>query len=223
MNVFEANRQKLQTLITHFESLTTKLIDKDINKLVEDFLVSESFQRHCTKMMYNNPIAPKQKPNALTFINLKTYIERTKRNDFMSVTAWNAFKYDLQAYPDMFDELASYLEESCLKPQPGKVLKTCVRKKKDDALTSHKPKKVKIPSALKRLVWNKHIGEDIGKSKCVCCKVTDITQMSFHCGHVISEKNGGGITLDNLLPVCQNCNSSVATMNMDEFKNLYKI
>ena len=33
-----------------------------------------------------------------------------------------------------------------------------------------------IPKALKISVWNKYIGEEIGKAKCLCCNITDITQ-----------------------------------------------
>jgi hypothetical protein len=80
-----------------------------------------------------------------------------------------------------------------------------------------------IPCTVKRLVWNKYFGESVGKSKCYCCNITDITQMTFNCGHVIAEKNGGGIEVENLRPICQNCNSSMRTMNMDEFIKKYKI
>lgn len=86
-----------------------------------------------------------------------------------------------------------------------------------------KVKKKTIPSAIKRIVWNINIGEEIGKSKCYCCKLSDITQLTFHCGHVISEKNGGSIDVENLKPICQNCNSSMGTTNMDEFMEKYKI
>jgi hypothetical protein len=78
-------------------------------------------------------------------------------------------------------------------------------------------KKKSIPSAIKKLVWNKNIGEDIGKSKCYCCKSTDISQTSFHCGHVIAESKGGKTIVSNLKPICQNCNSSMATKDMNEF------
>jgi len=80
-----------------------------------------------------------------------------------------------------------------------------------------KPKKKSISSTIKKLVWNTNIGEDIGKAKCVCCKSTDITQMSFNCGHVISEHNGGETIVSNLKPICQNCNSSMGIKNMNEF------
>lgn len=72
-------------------------------------------------------------------------------------------------------------------------------------------------------MWNKYIGEDIGKSKCVCCKYTDISQMDFNCGHVISEFNGGKITLDNLKPICSLCNTSMGIKNMDEFIANYEL
>ena len=74
-----------------------------------------------------------------------------------------------------------------------------------------------ISSTMKRLVWNINIGEDIGKSKCLCCKTTDITQMSFHCGHVVANAKGGETIVSNLKPICQNCNSSMRTQNMNDF------
>jgi len=86
------------------------------------------------------------------------------------------------------------------------------------------PKKVyrkrNIPATVKRLVWNKYIGEEIGKAKCTCCNVTDITQLSFHCGHVIAEVNDGQMTVENLRPICQNCNSSMGSLNMNVFKKM---
>ena len=85
-----------------------------------------------------------------------------------------------------------------------------------------KYKKKNIPSALKRVVWNKYIGENIGKSKCLCCNLTDITQMSFHCGHIIAEINGGSMDVNNLKPICQNCNSSMGSKNMNDFIKLLK-
>jgi len=85
-----------------------------------------------------------------------------------------------------------------------------------------KKKKKAIPATVKRLVWNTNIGEMIGKSKCLCCKSTDITQMSFNCGHIVAEANGGDTIVSNLKPICQNCNSSMGTKNMDEFMKSLK-
>jgi hypothetical protein len=83
--------------------------------------------------------------------------------------------------------------------------------------TPKKTPKKSIPATLKRKVWNKYIGEDIGKSTCLCCKLSTITQLSFNCGHIIAESKGGELKMDNLKPICQSCNSSMGTMNMDEY------
>jgi len=85
---------------------------------------------------------------------------------------------------------------------------------KDESI---KKKKKSISATVKRLVWNTNIGEDIGKTKCMCCKSTDITQLSFNCGHIIAEANGGDTVVSNLKPICQNCNSSMGTKNMNDF------
>ncbi len=83
-------------------------------------------------------------------------------------------------------------------------------------------KKKQISATIKRLVWYSNIGEEVGKAKCLCCKVTDITQMSFNCGHIIAEANGGETIVSNLKPICQNCNSSMGTKNMEEFMKRLK-
>lgn len=82
-------------------------------------------------------------------------------------------------------------------------------------------KKKAIPLALKRKVWDATFGEDVGKALCPCCKLTIVTQMSFSCGHIIAEFNGGELKLDNLRPICSSCNSSMGTKNMDQFISKY--
>ena len=78
-----------------------------------------------------------------------------------------------------------------------------------------------IPKSLKRSVWDKYIGANIGLTKCLCCKHQSIRQIEFHCAHIISEKNGGTTTLNNLIPICAQCNFSMRTKNLSEFKNKY--
>ena len=82
-------------------------------------------------------------------------------------------------------------------------------------------KKKSIPLSLKALVWNKYIGEEKGIGSCQCCRKNVIKQISFHCGHIISERNGGSTTLNNLIPLCQTCNLSMGRQNMNEFVKKY--
>ena len=112
------------------------------------------------------------------------------------------------------------LDETIVKSKSAKA----ITKKADTASSEAKPIKIKkkpIPPIVKRNVWNKYIGEDIGKAKCTCCKLVDITQLSFHCGHIIAEAKGGELKMDNLKPICQSCNSSMGIMNMNEYIEKY--
>ena len=86
---------------------------------------------------------------------------------------------------------------------------------------SSKRCKKSIPKALKKMVWDKHVGADIGQTKCLCCKHQDIRQIEFHCGHVISEINKGQTVLGNLRPICAQCNLSMGKMDMNEFMKKY--
>ena len=81
-----------------------------------------------------------------------------------------------------------------------------------------KTKKKAVPKVVRDLSWNRWIGEDVAKHKCMCCEINEIRMNSFQCGHVIAEANGGKTTVDNLRPICSACNLSMGTENMYEFK-----
>jgi len=86
--------------------------------------------------------------------------------------------------------------------------------------TKTRKKKEKIPASVKNTLWRLHFNDNI-EGKCNCCKVESISKQNFHCGHIISEKNGGEVNLDNLKPICASCNSSMGTMNMNDFITKY--
>jgi len=115
---------------------------------------------------------------------------------------------------DYEDCLKKYHPDSELIKEP---IKKPIKDTRNKKIKTTIVKKKTIPSTIKKLVWNTNIGEEIGKTKCLCCKSTDITQMSFNCGHIIAEANGGNTIVSNLKPICQNCNSSMGTKNMNEF------
>jgi hypothetical protein len=99
---------------------------------------------------------------------------------------------------------------------------TLPKRNRISTIRKKKPlKKVHIPKALRAAVWIHYVGEDVGKTKCIVCGYNDITQMAFHCGHVIAESKGGGTSLENLRPICSVCNLSMGTMHMFEFKETF--
>jgi hypothetical protein len=84
-------------------------------------------------------------------------------------------------------------------------------------------RKKNIPLVIKRKVWHNCIGKERGTAICPCCNLSEIEQMSFSCGHIQSEYNGGKIEVDNLIPICASCNSSMGTMDYDVFQKRYKL
>jgi hypothetical protein len=90
-------------------------------------------------------------------------------------------------------------------------------------IVKEKYKKKHIPKSLKTQVWNYWIGKTKGVSKCLVCNLREIEKDSFNCGHIISEHDGGILSVNNLKPICGSCNSSMGTMNMHLFMETYNL
>jgi HNH endonuclease len=77
-------------------------------------------------------------------------------------------------------------------------------------------RKKPIPPKMKGDIWSTHMG-NVLKSKCYACLISDIAATSYHAGHIESEAKGGEITVRNIRPICQSCNSSMGTNHMFEW------
>lgn len=77
--------------------------------------------------------------------------------------------------------------------------------------------KMKIDQSLRTAVWNQQFGETVGRAVCPVCKTQMITQRNFHCGHIIAEALGGATNVDNLMPICAQCNLSMGTQNLHAY------
>lgn len=82
--------------------------------------------------------------------------------------------------------------------------------------------KEKIPKCVRNSVWRLYFKNKI-TGLCQCCKIEKISYASFHSGHIKSERCHGTTSLDNLKPVCQMCNLSMGTMDMNEFIKKYNM
>jgi hypothetical protein len=78
-------------------------------------------------------------------------------------------------------------------------------------------KRKKIPQKIRMLVWREYIGNSMD-GKCWTCK-DKMTIESWHAGHIIPTCKGGKNTVDNLRPICQSCNLSMGSQNMNDFIN----
>ena len=96
-----------------------------------------------------------------------------------------------------------------------------------DIKANHELKKTKsrITRALKLATWNKEFPNKINGYCPIPYCMNVITQNNFHCGHIISEYNGGPTKLMNLRPICAACNLAMGSKNWDEWvdeqKKLY--
>lgn len=64
-------------------------------------------------------------------------------------------------------------------------------------------------------IWIKRNGDFIN-GKCFCCKCK-IHYRNYKVGCIVAKSNGETIDVDNLEPVCSNCNKKMGKINMNEY------
>ena len=194
--------------------------------------------------IYNIIISYKSNPRIPLFKVLFKIINNKNDEDFIAfytkhissiklkhkyLTKLSESNYEEDIYFDSFNNINDFIDKISSSHTDEYFYKEfnlldVIKQQKEPVIINidQKKRKKAISATVKRLVWNTHIGEEIGKTKCLCCNVTAITQLSFNCGHIIAEVNGGDTIVSNLKPICQNCNSSMATKNMDDFMKTLK-
>lgn len=115
-----------------------------------------------------------------------------------------------------------FIRVNVVQPKPKNKLPVLqeIIPKSVEILNAKKPKKEKIPAAVKNTLWHKYFADSI-TGKCQCCKIESISKSIFDAGHIVSENEGGKVELSNLRPICKLCNSSMGKMNMDVFIKKY--
>jgi 5-methylcytosine-specific restriction endonuclease McrA len=84
-------------------------------------------------------------------------------------------------------------------------------------------RKQNIPRAVKEQLWLRDMGKEFeGKCMTSWCK-NMITLFDFQCGHNIPESKGGKTVLDNLVPICSRCNTSMGNQyTFTEWSTMHK-
>jgi 5-methylcytosine-specific restriction endonuclease McrA len=230
----------LKFIPIYFEMITNCYnIYDDHQRMIKISEFEQLFQKIIPRGMYLN-MHINIEPDYYTMINI--FKENVDKPEMKTITS-----LILKYYKDMM-KIKKYTESSkkeeapkevkevkeVKQPKPVKEVKSKKEKEKgkeedsekDDETekkTSTKKKKEKIPSAVRKIVWNTYIGKDNTNGKCLCCDAEDISSTNFECGHIKSEKNGGQVNVENLRPICGHCNKSIGGNNMDEFMERYKI
>lgn len=94
-----------------------------------------------------------------------------------------------------------------------------------EVIPDHKFKKLKdkIPPKLRIMVWTRYFGENANGFCPICNDIIKIGRNGFHCGHIISEANGGKTEIDNLRPICSSCNVKMNSMNWNDYMLKLKV
>lgn len=115
-----------------------------------------------------------------------------------------------------FKQLLEHNEELKSKFDHTKFTKTtCVKFEKSGcflSLDKYKAKKTAIPKYIRSEVWERLFGRNTNGT-CTTCKC-NLTVHQFEVGHIISEKNGGTLELENLTVQCSMCNKSAGSKNL---------
>lgn len=74
-------------------------------------------------------------------------------------------------------------------------------------------KKESIPLWLKTRLWRKQYSKS-EIVQCPICSDTMISSTSFSAGHILPESKGGSIHMENLMPICCECNSQMGTHHL---------
>ena len=199
----------------------------EFNKLLRTYNITQSFNIFCDLLSFNAILHNIDDNTKIIFLDFfeKLIIKYNKQDKIkeklQKIKKTNSPKLDTVSEP----EIKTIIDVEIKPKSKSKSISKPKEKSQITELnteTKTKKKKKPISSTMKRLVWNTNIGEEKGKSKCLCCKSTEISMMSFHCGHIIAESNGGKTIVSNLKPICQNCNSSMGAINMYEFMKSLK-
>jgi len=96
------------------------------------------------------------------------------------------------------------------------------RQKKIGMPRTIQPRKKIISKKLREEVWLKHFGKTFSAKCPVQWCTREISVFSFEAGHNIPESKGGNTTIDNLIPICGDCNRSMGDrFTIDEFSKEY--
>lgn len=148
-------------------------------------------------------VLPRTYPNEEENIDIQIEQLTRKKYNLLSNNKYDEFRQQPPQHhpPHQYQSITFNVKPSSQPPPP----------------TPQKKKKQNIPKNIKTIVWNHYIGTNIIQHKCLCCKKVLICNTNFEVGHVISEKMGGTLEINNLRPICFACNHSMGTENMIDF------
>ncbi len=200
----------------YFIELNNNFITKDLILEISDMDTSDILKTYI-KENFKEHLSNAEKPK-FPNINLDNFVkllmDRFKNQSAQTIIQkLNEINKDISKY--LYDkDIGNY---QTIKNKGGLYLAYVIHKKNEP---ENKDGRKKLPSALRRALWESKFGKETTKGSCFVC-TTDIYIHDFHCGHKLAAKNGGSDNISNLECVCAQCNLSMGTEDMMVFKQKY--
>jgi 5-methylcytosine-specific restriction endonuclease McrA len=91
------------------------------------------------------------------------------------------------------------------------------------SMNKKKYKKKQIPKALREQVWIAKMGKCFTGPCLISWCTNEMTCFSFDCGHNIPESKNGPTNVENLIPICRNCNLGMGNrLTIEEWQKKYE-
>lgn len=120
----------------------------------------------------------------------------------------------------MFSNIISYFKNSKHNTFEKKIYRSIKTSKHK---TQSKYKKKKIPKALREQVWINKMGKRFSGTCYISWCENDMSCFNFDCGHNIPESKGGSTNVENLIPICRNCNIGMGNrFTIEEWEKKYE-
>jgi len=98
--------------------------------------------------------------------------------------------------------------------ESGRIANNKIAEKyKNLSSSSQKVKKETFPEWFKSRIWRNHNGS-LEKVMCPVCSDSMIGPDSFSSGHILPESRGGMMCLENIMPICCDCNSHMGARHL---------
>lgn len=214
--IYSSEESRLEDFVmwVKYKNIWTKLSEKNLDTLKYYNIDRKKYytEKACIKKGYSMRFFPRCMPeNAILVCS-------GDRGNLLLFKGVNGLVYtdetdsDETESSDGSDNDAGIVEttKSSKPTKPTKTSKAI--KTKTIATSTSRTSKQAIPPSLKQNVWTKSFDTSIGS--CFCCKKKLEQSVKWHCGHILSESNGGTLTISNMHPVCRNCNLKMAKTHM---------
>jgi len=196
-------------LITSFTKLLNQYYKKQFNKKKSSTSRIYTIEEFRDKLIENDFFSKYPNYTAQKLLE----IIKNKNNEFYKL---NRYDVEISNNPDTFYAVEKKIieDEFIVSLKNNNFIKWLIN---PDIKPIHirKKTKKKIPSAIRKKVWDKEFPNE---STGICTISWCDTELhngknGFEAGHIISEANGGDITVNNLRPICSNCNSEMGSKN----------